>query len=415
MSSKQLFECCKKVFIHYVCVKCSKVYHKTCLTKNKQKVEYIADNQIVCCEQHDRNCELDATILERTIQELSEEAQMKDKFIENLKKARHDLLEDALKNESEMTMRLEEQQTIIEELKQQISDLKNKLQETVKDYQEKEIQTASLKKHISTMTDNAKTLYDKEILNTVFQTSSMENSCISSNTPTSSKIDPKITNSHDTPKNKILFVGGKHGQGMAKSLFTSAHDFSGYSIVKPNASNEILIQTAINHSKNITSNDVVVLWLDKVNVCSCKYVLTHFQNLKLIMLTKPYRFDINGINEVIYQKNLRLYEKFYRRKTSSQIILDCNNVFRKSNYLKNGMEVNRIGKKFLCEKIIQLIINRKETTSHNNNLIQREDQAYHTPSNKGVTRTEKLATSFPTLKNSDQSFLYPRLSQITFA
>lgn len=54
-------------------------------------------------------------------------------------------------------------------------------------------------------------------------------------------------------------------------------------------------------------------------------MLTHFQIPKLIMITELYyRFDINLVNKVIYQKNLILYKELYRTKTS--VIFDCNNV-----------------------------------------------------------------------------------------
>ena len=45
------YKCCKtKQFIHYVCVKCSNVYPKSCLPRFRSQVNFIKGNKIICCK-----------------------------------------------------------------------------------------------------------------------------------------------------------------------------------------------------------------------------------------------------------------------------------------------------------------------------------------------------------------------------
>lgn len=78
----------------------------------KENIEFIAENKIICCQTREPDNMVDTSLLEKAIQDLAEESLMKEKYIEKLKKVKEDLVDEASKNESEMLVRIKEQQNL---------------------------------------------------------------------------------------------------------------------------------------------------------------------------------------------------------------------------------------------------------------------------------------------------------------
>ncbi|KAG5898982.1 hypothetical protein JTB14_004701 [Gonioctena quinquepunctata] len=119
------FKCCKQkpAPSYYVCIKCISIFHKACALRNSGKVRFIENHKIICCETEklsykDEILE-EKSLLEESILQLTQEQKLKNdaKFY----------MEEALKNEKELSELLGEQEEHISEAKEQIKHLKNKL------------------------------------------------------------------------------------------------------------------------------------------------------------------------------------------------------------------------------------------------------------------------------------------------
>ena len=125
------FKCCKsKQFIHFVCIKCYAIYHKCCIPKFQKSIRFIKDNQLVCCDEDesfvsDRDEVRD--VLEKTIHDLTEESDLKNKYIKKIKDDREAFFQEAMKREEDMSELLKRQEQLIEELNNQITDLKKEI------------------------------------------------------------------------------------------------------------------------------------------------------------------------------------------------------------------------------------------------------------------------------------------------
>lgn len=399
--NSKVFECCKKAFIHYVCVNCSKVYHKTCIAKNKENMEVNTDNKFRCCQSREPDNVLDTSIMEKTIQDLAEDSIMKEKHIEKLKKVKEDLVEEALRNESELLVQIGKQEKLIQELKKQLTNLKRQMNESVKELKTESTQT-NTKNTVSTEIQTISTI---TLQNNMTNRSSVK------------KTENRTVRDNHSNRKQILFVSGNHGKGMIKFLISRSSDYYAVqSIIKPNATNDELLRTAINNSLTFTPLDIVILWCDKSNNHLHSKILTHFENTRLLILTEPYRYDIPGINDVIYQNNLKLLEVITKLKSPNKVVLECNNSLRKSNYHRDKFSITMTGKRFLCNKIFDVIVipeNEKfqAPVEHSNSEIQPVETSYYTRSIANNSRCDSLEEANETSEQADH-FLYPRLSQV---
>lgn len=101
--------------------------------------------------------------------------------------------------------------------------------------------------------------------------------------------------------------------------------------------------------------DIFILYCDKVNNHIHNKILTHSGNTGVLILTEPHNYDTAGINDVIFQNNVKLLEVIAKLKSSNKIVLHCNNSLRESNYYRDKLSVTMIGKRFLSRKICDII------------------------------------------------------------
>ena len=113
-----------------MCIKCYAIYHKCCIPKFQKSIRFIKDNQLVCCDEDesfvsDRDEVRD--VLEKTIHDLTEESDLKNKYIKKIKDDREAFFQEAMKREADMSELLKRQEQLIEELNNQITDLKKEI------------------------------------------------------------------------------------------------------------------------------------------------------------------------------------------------------------------------------------------------------------------------------------------------
>ncbi|CAG9822861.1 unnamed protein product [Phaedon cochleariae] len=95
------------------------IIYKACILRNKNGVKFVGDNKIICCMSSAKDMEQsfmnEISILEKTIEELQEDTEVKDKHMKKLKNDMDKFMEDALKSEEEMCELIAAQnQTIVE-------------------------------------------------------------------------------------------------------------------------------------------------------------------------------------------------------------------------------------------------------------------------------------------------------------
>lgn len=119
------YKCCHTKFVHYVCVKCYGIYHKSCLPKFRNKVQLTEENKLICCEDLNTKNDYDEEKenLEKTVSELVEDGEIKNSYIEKLKTDNNVFLQEALKREDEMNEIIQKQEDTIQELKERINKM----------------------------------------------------------------------------------------------------------------------------------------------------------------------------------------------------------------------------------------------------------------------------------------------------
>ncbi|KAG5886611.1 hypothetical protein JTB14_001035 [Gonioctena quinquepunctata] len=90
--------------------------------KHKDNFKFIKDHKIICCAKP-KELEEEISILEQTIEELTEETQAKNKFINKQNTENSMLMQEALRVESELNELVESQSNTITEAKAQIRKL----------------------------------------------------------------------------------------------------------------------------------------------------------------------------------------------------------------------------------------------------------------------------------------------------
>ncbi|KAG5883322.1 hypothetical protein JTB14_032523 [Gonioctena quinquepunctata] len=222
------------------------------------------------------------------------------------------------------------------------------------------------------------------------------------------------TLSNYTQRNKILIVAGHHGRDMAKFLLLqNEYEYMTQTILKLNCHPNILIDTAIRNSGTFTKKDIVIIWTERMTSQIRSRLIPNTTHTNLIVVTQPFRYDNEEMNDYIYSKNLQLKKTIHFKKLNTNI-LECNNILRKSNYNRNGYTITAKGKWYVCRAIWKVI----STTGINYQYNQEQDiKRTHLDNNTRHELPKTLAAELQETivnqgKEAQSTFLYPRLSQV---
>ncbi|KAG5878712.1 hypothetical protein JTB14_023925 [Gonioctena quinquepunctata] len=107
-NNNSVFKCCKKAPTYSTCIKCSGIFHKTCLNRAKKNYKISANNHVICCaEEKAEETTEEISTLEITIQNLTEDTE-------------------AIEVETELNDSIDQQKKYIEELVIHIRELQKK-------------------------------------------------------------------------------------------------------------------------------------------------------------------------------------------------------------------------------------------------------------------------------------------------
>ena len=451
------YRCCKsKQFIHFVCVKCSNVFHKSCLSKYRNQITFVKDNKIVCCKtDSDFSISSDSDDekinLEKTINELAEDSDIKNKYILKLKQEREQFVKEALKSEEEMSELINRQDKIIYELKEQLRLLKKERSEKIISTKTVSTQTSILNKCKNASTSSKP--FHKLVQNNSTQTFIADMNCIGTQTEdtknysikekeqdvtqhTNMTIGNNVISANNKSKHKIILLTDDLGHGLNLKLRRKLPNHQITSFIKPGAHLSSVMENIENIAKLLTIKDTIIIMAGKNDLDSNKFPIFKFicENLKkcshtnIIFSSVPFTNN-KSRNARIYKYNSRLHDFIVKLNS----VTEGNMMFYEIN-----SQGSKIKSEIITKNLINLIVNNsfisktllfinvndvipdKQVTSncdsdssevHVVNISQLNSVNIDTPL---TSITEDIIKEKPTPTSASTSnFLYPRLSQTT--
>lgn len=399
------FECCRtKTFpsSYYICVNCTRVFHRSCVLRDKLKYNFLGCYKIKCCERMDETEALtsEKSLLEETISELNENSTLREQYLKKLK-------EDHLRFAEEVSIRENELNTLIKNQEDKIKTAYreiDKLKKDISSFQTEKIvctnSTQTTSNKLATRQTQTEILCENKI-----------HPCLHKHDQITKKDDMHNCTPNKPVSRKVTLVSGNHGKDLANILtrYLDA-EFSVFSIIKPDASNNELVETAFSLSKDLTKNDFMVFWPNVNSSQLSNNLMYRLKHTNVMILTSPSRYDLPELNENIYSSNLSLYKNIHSSWGNLTSLLNVDKILRRSNYDYRGIHLRKSGKRYLALHIaneikIKLRLGFKTSTNLSNENIGNHNTV-------SPAMNINLSTKEITSDNSRDYFLYPRLSQI---
>lgn len=465
-----MFNCCKKSFYHYVCIKCAGIFHKSCVSSDA--IQLIGNQKIICsdCDCHPNDATQDNSVenLERTINDLSEDNLNKQYFIDKIKSDNQFILHEAVTREKELNDTISDYQRHIDDLKQKVKDMENELSMYAKSTADVTTQTSVVSDFVSVDTDIPMQLVisknaldsieatpNNKSVSTVTDLSIQQLEICSSRIPGSNKstqVDfPQSPNSmvglsmtnhikdyrssglslmdelvaiegvtdNNSTKVKsmprILLLCDDLGMGLREKLERLLGCHQIMSVIKPHATMKNLIESVDSLSQDFTVNDFLVIVggqhdLSKGQFPSFKFINQKLRNCtstNIIFTSVPYGCD-SAINDTIYKYNCKLNDYLSRLNRITQGLV----MYHEINNVKSKIN------KHLIVRGLAEVIDAKRTLNQRKSLI-----FINTVPKDSTTCNLSVNNCIPVSlnrgsKNIDDSqcvnnFLYPRLSQLS--
>lgn len=253
------YKCCNKSFIHYVCTRCHEVTHKYCASKYKKTIRFISENKIICCgNDHDSDNDSINENLEKTIRELEEDRDVRDRHIQKIKKEAELLIGEATVREEELNAALKNQEAKIQELESYVRDLKQSISiYTTKVTKTSSTQTTFIGKDASTLTTAVQGLdYPGCSLKV-----SDEGARPVREIPAPVTKSPGGLVYKRPSRGRILILSDDYGQGVASLLLRNPdlQDYSVESVYKPGATYKQVIEDIEALSRGYSNGDHVIV------------------------------------------------------------------------------------------------------------------------------------------------------------
>lgn len=413
------FECCKgKIFpnSYYICTDCFKVYHKSCVLKNKSKYTFSTGFKIKCCENTEtyssQSLLLEKNMLEETIQELTESSQVHENYWRKIKTDYDKFLEEATEREQELNDLLRKQSDQIIKYSAEIK----KLQDLISELTHKTCNTQSTQTNSYNHSKNRK--QDKEIatqtdIHQDFDDVILKHKRSRNNGNINQDLEPLETSAYQ--QSNILLVAGYHGKNLVSFIISHMSRCTVTSIIKPHANNKELIDSAISNSKYFSKSDVVVLWPNNMNTTYFHDLNSRLKHTNFIILSSPYRYDNPEKNEKTFHDNLALNKMVHLAAGNLKQVINVNAILRKSNYCPAGYRINNIGKKYIAKYVVQRIMDMKlcrKTCNRTRDDIGDQSMTKLTTSEQHQKVSSHLDGDNQVLTEGNANFLYPRLTQI---
>lgn len=327
------FGCCRTKTIpsYFICENCLKVFHKACVLRQKNNFKFKKDYIIICCEKP-RKMEEEISLLEQTIEELTDEAQAKNIYIEKQKTERNLIMQEALQTEKELNELISKQEKMIQELQIHTKELEELIN--------------SMKKKPDSTTIGVQTNRVKiSSQNTQTTKPLNENNTVHTQTEINEEIIDRITMENKkekhTAKRKILIIGDETAKNISTVLNKQTYNFTLEGIVMPNVDFSILSRLISNYTSNYGENDFVICLFNTSNISNhlslnnaLRSLLSLGRITNILMLSRRTHFGDDRIENYINQK-IRKFSIKYRNNVSIKFTPNIKNFKHKIDVVKN--------------------------------------------------------------------------------
>lgn len=443
MSNKTGFKCCKnKQFLHYICIKCHGIYHKCCLPKHKSKIKFIEENRLVCCDEIGSFSENnERSLLEKTISDLAEDSELKDKYILKIKAEHKEFLEEVTRREEELIEQLQQQEKKISELNIYITELKKSIKSNYM------TNTANMQTINFCNTKNCSTSSDRTMQNVNFLlnnkkqaaskiSKAKESQKVNDKAQTQTNLVSQIHANHlskidKSKKNKILILSDQNNISWQMRKLLDLQQYEIMSIKNPGALLCQIIENIESLTKNYTLQDFVII-IGGANdiknrrtplfrsICNKLKMCSH---TNILFVSVPYVEKNQNINRHIYKFNTKLSDFLHKFNNYTEGVI---------KYIEsNNDHSKKFHKDLVATQILHAISLTKNVTKNLKFIKISDSLNYDSP--RVSLSTEKAAPITRTISPSNlvdpprgdpdiiiieetpsTDFLYPRLSEIIF-
>lgn len=317
------------------------------------------------------------TNLSLKVKELEKEVEAKSCYIDRIKDNSSFFESIAIENETTLNEKITGQEETIKALKNQIVTLNSSLSDYIcKTCETRRAENEELRQvldskslQIVNLTSQIKNL-DTAVSDLETELAEVKNTeVLASEISTQTDqllMDPKshFGNNCSNAKHKILFVADSQGRncgGFLRELFSN-DKYDTFSIFKPNALLENVIEDIDKLSKDFGKNDYVLVLGGSNNALRSKSISKEcVEQLKttslrtnLILLLAPLREGHIDYNSNILQNNLILLSSL----NESATFINSNHYLVNSNFSKSGLHLNAMGKAILL-RVAKRVIHRQ--------------------------------------------------------
>lgn len=301
------FECCRtKSFpnSYYICISCVRVFHRSCVLRDKSKFTLIGGHKIKCCDNLETEHLLnEKSLLEETISELNENSFLREQHLKRLKEDHRKFIEEVTTRENELNALIKNQEEIIINAQEELAKLK------------KEIKLLSTKKLVTT---NSTQTMANTLVTRSTETENMTNikhhftnkdiqTKPSRRTTVSGQQEDDDNTVKTEEKKKVLIIGDEYARKIASTLhFISGSEYSVKGLVFPNSRFFDICKGIFEKTVHFNENDFIILMF-KTNcidnrrslLMSLKYLLPVSKTSNLIILSKCSEYRDEIINTLI--------------------------------------------------------------------------------------------------------------------
>lgn len=340
-------------------------------------------NTIICCVDDKNHYSREETrLLEKTVQDLEEETEQKNKHIQKLKYEHAKFLEEALKNERDLTKMIEEQQEIINEIQQQKMELEKIVADKIVESKDNTTQTSANITHktADTQTENGKDGCTKEVgVNTEGLPSKVDKRN-NSNDNLSKVITGTKKPLENVKKNNILILGDSNARDCAAILRKMCDiNFLVTSFIKHNALLDQIVEDALNLTNGYGKEDYVIIMGGLTNtlkgVTVDQSVSAMLKNISeytnVVVMTVPLWKNRIILNKFINEYNIRLHFELCVNNEKSDLLtyLNVNAILSNKSFyvIRKRLLMKYYGKVRLMKYIKMLIY--KQLTEKEQKII----------------------------------------------
>lgn len=403
------FKCCiNKSLKIYICIQCHGIYHKSCALRQKNKINFVSDNKVICCKKDDTSIIMNETEFEEiksVVQDLHNQNDLKENFILKLKREKNDIVNEAIKMEEDLNAIVANQEIKLKELKKLVDELTKELMI----HKNKKLVNATIQMDKSNVLLKDATTNTAELMqnlkNASTNTELIKNYVHPTHVKNINRYQPSNMRKeqHIRKKSRILILGDQHGKNMMEHLDPLKNSYDIQAILKPDAKMTHIIENIKTSTETFSDLDYVII------LAGFNDIAIHRKYFSFKLLTDNIKLCSQTnviISSIPYSRNDYINKRIYKVNQKLKDICERLDQFTLGHiaYLEVNQKNFIFNKKFVSENIV-LLVNMLKNRKKNLVFVNMKNEGYN-----GNSLSIDLNSNESTDENAP--FLYPRLSQI---